>query len=103
MDGKNENGFLRVRDVCAILNITPHTLRYWEKEFSEYLKPLRSAGGHRLYDDHQLRRLLEIKYLLKDRYLSIKGTKLYLNERLHQKGGSSLDFPLNNRGKHPDF
>ncbi len=82
MDGTRENGLLKVKDVCALVGITPHTLRYWEKEFSEYLQPHRTAGGHRLYDDHQLRRLLEIKYLLKDRYLSIKGTKLYLNEKL---------------------
>ncbi len=78
MDTSRENGFLKVKDVCAILNITPHTLRYWEKEFSEFLRPHRSTGGHRLYDDHQIRRLLEIKHLLKDRYFSIKGAKIYL-------------------------
>ncbi len=81
MDGKRKDGLLRVKEVCALVGITPHTLRYWEKEFSEFLKPARSNGGHRLYDDHQLRRLLEIKYLLKERYLSIKGTKLYLQEK----------------------
>jgi len=87
MDGKRENGLLKVKDVCALVGITPHTLRYWEKEFPEYLQPYRTAGGHRLYDDHQLRRILEIKYLLKDRFLSIKGTKLYLREKLQ---GSAL-------------
>ncbi len=83
MDGKNGNGYLKVREVCDLVGISPHTLRYWEKEFSEFLQPRRSPGGHRLYDDHNLRRLLEIKHLLKDKYLSIKGVKLYI----HRKNG----------------
>jgi len=81
MDGVKENGFLKVREVCELLGISPHTLRYWEKEFSEYLKPLRSPGGHRLYDDHNLRKLLEIKHLLKDKLLSVKGVKLHLRQK----------------------
>jgi len=86
MDGKNGNGYLKVREVCDLVGISPHTLRYWEKEFSEFLQPRRSPGGHRLYDDHNLRRLLEIKHLLKDKYFSIKGVKLYI----HQKNGGGI-------------
>lgn len=81
MDGKNGNGYLKVREVCDLVGISPHTLRYWEKEFRNFLKPQRSPGGHRLYDDHNLRRLLEIKHLLKDKYLSIKGVKLYIQRK----------------------
>ena len=81
MDGKNGNGFLKVRDVCELVGISPHTLRYWEKEFSEHLQPARTTGGHRMYDDHNLRKLLEIKHLLKDKYLTIKGVKVFLNTR----------------------
>lgn len=82
MDGNQVNGYLKVKDVCELLGITPHTLRYWEKEFSQYLSPRRSQGGHRLYDDHNLRCLLEIKHLLKDKYFSMKGVKVYLSKRL---------------------
>ena len=81
MDGRNGNGYLKVREVCELVGITPHTLRYWEKEFPTILNPLRSQGGHRLYDDHNLRKLLEIKHLLKDKYYSIKGVKLLFNEK----------------------
>ncbi len=84
MDGNHRNGYLKVREVCELVGISPHTLRYWEKKFSEYLNPHRSPGGHRLYDDHNLRRLLEIKHLLKDQYFSIKGVKLYFQK--HQQG-----------------
>ncbi|GAB4332164.1 MAG: hypothetical protein Kow0037_09450 [Calditrichia bacterium] len=79
MDGRN--GYLKVREVCELVGISPHTLRYWEKEFSDILKPNRSSGGHRLYDDHNLRRLLEIKYLLKEKYYSIKGVKVHFQQK----------------------
>jgi len=38
-----------------------------------------------LYDDHHIRRLVEIKHLLKDRFFSIKGTKLYLQGQYRSK------------------
>jgi len=79
MDGVKENGFLKVREVCELLGISPHTLRYWEKEFSEYLKPLRSPGGHRLYDDHHLHSLFEVQCLLKKKSKGRGGAKLLLN------------------------
>lgn len=78
MEGKTGNGYLKVREVCELVGISPHTLRYWEKEFSQILKPERTAGGHRLYDDHNLRKLLEIKHLLKDKLYSVKGVKVLL-------------------------
>ncbi|MEZ4744512.1 MAG: MerR family transcriptional regulator [Calditrichia bacterium] len=70
---------LKVREVCELLSISPHTLRYWEKEFEGYLNPYRSKGGHRLYDDHNIRKLLEIRFLLKEELYSINGAKNRLN------------------------
>ncbi len=81
MDGKNENGLLRVKEICELVGISPHTLRYWEKEFSDHLTPRRSAGGHRLYDDHHVRILLEIKHLLKKELYSIQGARQKLAAR----------------------
>ncbi|GAB4364915.1 MAG: hypothetical protein Kow0042_03840 [Calditrichia bacterium] len=81
MDGKKMNGYLKIREVCELVGISPHTLRYWEKEFPDYLQPTRTDGGHRLYDDHNLRRLLQIKHLLKDKYYSIKGVRLFLQKQ----------------------
>ncbi len=86
MDEKNRfvmkaktDGYLKIRDVCELLKISPHTLRYWEKEFSEYIEPFRSVGGHRLYDDHAIRKLLELRHLLKEEMYSINGARKQLN------------------------
>ncbi|NIW80245.1 MAG: MerR family transcriptional regulator [Calditrichae bacterium] len=75
MDGRQENGYLKIKEVSQLLGVSPHTVRYWEKEFSDYVNPKRTSAGHRLYDDHQIRQLLEIKHLLKDELYSISGAK----------------------------
>lgn len=39
---------LKISEAAALLEVSPHTLRGWERRFG-YPTPLRSAGGHRLY------------------------------------------------------
>ena len=39
---------LKTSEAAALLNVSPNTLRAWERRFA-YPKPRRSAGGHRLY------------------------------------------------------
>jgi len=47
--------------------IKAHTIRIWEQRYNA-LKPLRSQGNTRYYDNNQLRRLLNIVSLLKLEY-----------------------------------
>jgi DNA-binding transcriptional MerR regulator len=39
---------LKTSEAAAVLNVSPNTLRAWERRF-EYPKPQRSVGGHRMY------------------------------------------------------
>ncbi len=39
---------LKMQDAATLLNVSPSTLRSWERRFG-YPAPLRSAGGHRMY------------------------------------------------------
>src|SRR3982750_2762737 len=39
---------LKTSEAAALLNVSPNTLRAWERRFG-YPKPQRSAGRHRLY------------------------------------------------------
>ena len=55
-----------------------HTIRYWEKEFS-IIKPIILDGNRRFYDNKQIENIKYIKYLLKDKGLTIKGVKKILN------------------------
>src|SRR5256714_7717028 len=40
--------FLKTSEAAAVLNVSPNTLRAWERRFG-YPKPQRSPGKHRLY------------------------------------------------------
>ena len=40
--------FLKTSEAAALLNVSPNTLRAWERRFG-YPKPQRSPGRHRLY------------------------------------------------------
>ena len=57
-----------------------HILRYWEKEF-KIIRPIISKGKRRYYDKNQVEKIRYIKFLLKDKGLTIKGVKKVLNDK----------------------
>lgn len=57
-----------------------HILRFWEKEFRQ-IKPKILKGNRRYYDKNQVRIIKFIKFLLKDKGLTVKGVKKLLNEK----------------------
>ena len=61
-----------------------HILRFWEKEFSE-IRPTILKGKRRYYNQKQVEKIKYIKYLLKDKGLTIKGAKNIL------KGKKNID------------
>ena len=57
-----------------------HVLRFWEKEFSE-IKPVILKGNRRYYSQKQVDKIAYIKFLLRDKGLTIKGVKNILKEK----------------------
>tara|TARA_Y100000992_G_C21133991_1_gene427961 strand:- start:379 stop:747 length:369 start_codon:yes stop_codon:yes gene_type:complete len=57
-----------------------HILRFWEKEFSE-IKPVILKGNRRYYNQKQVDKITYIKFLLRDKGLTIKGAKNILKEK----------------------
>lgn len=64
-----------------LTGVETHTIRYWEREFAEFLQPVRTAGGQRRYRPEDIEVLKEIKRLLKDEMYTIAGAKRKLQER----------------------
>ena len=56
-----------------------HILRYWEKEF-KFIKP-KVINNRRYYSEHEAEKLKMIKFLLKNKGLTISGVKNLLNFR----------------------
>ena len=72
--------FLTIREVSQISGLATHTIRYYEKQFPSLLSVKRSKGGHRLYDQHLIRNLEKIKYLLKEQRMTIRQAQKKLGE-----------------------
>ena len=58
-------------------NLSTHTLRFWEKEFIQ-IKPKIFAGKRRYYDNDTIEVIKKIKFLLKDKGMTINGAKKQL-------------------------
>ena len=87
MDNFKENSkYKTIGEVARILNLinpskgTPstHTIRFWERKFKQ-IKPKILMGNRRYYDKKCIDILKKIKYLLKDKGMTINGVKKALN------------------------
>ena len=56
-----------------------HTIRYWETQFKQ-IKPSVRAGGRRYYSKKDIKIINYIKFLLKEKGLTVNGVKKILNE-----------------------
>lgn len=79
MDDLYEGLPLTIQQVSSITGIHKATLRYWEKLFAGFLAPDRTGGNHRLYGTEHVRRILELKRLMKIEGYTVGGVKRRLN------------------------
>tara|TARA_B100001029_G_C14850181_1_gene333268 strand:- start:79 stop:459 length:381 start_codon:yes stop_codon:yes gene_type:complete len=85
MNDKTDNAYKTIGEVAKTLNLinprngklNTHTIRFWEKEFKQ-IKPKIFAGKRRYYDEKTILTLKKIKFLLKDKGLTISGVKKFL-------------------------
>tara|TARA_Y100000590_G_C15527106_1_gene941702 strand:+ start:346 stop:750 length:405 start_codon:yes stop_codon:yes gene_type:complete len=75
-----------------------HTIRYWETQFKQ-IKPKVKAGNRRYYSKKDIKIINHIKYLLKEKGLTISGVKKILND----KEGLSIDDYVNLGVYKPEF
>lgn len=66
-------------DVAEILGETPAMIRYYCREFEEFLEINHTPGEHRTYTEKEIKLLRYIIYLLKDKNLSVKQAKEFLS------------------------
>lgn len=64
-----------------ITGVEVHTLRYWEREFDEFLNPTRTEGGQRRYRPEDIQTVFLLKRLLRDEMYSIPGARKFLLKR----------------------
>jgi len=68
-----------------------HTIRYWETQFKQ-IKPLVMAGRRRFYSDKNIKMLIYIKSLLKEKGMTISGVKKILAGKQLESIDDSVNF-----------
>ena len=83
---KSENAYKTIGEVTKALGLIDkntgrlqtHTIRYWETQFKQ-IKPNIGAGKRRYYSTKAFKIIKHIKFLLKEKGLTINGVKRILN------------------------
>lgn len=78
-----------IGEVCRLLDIKPHILRYWEREL-DFLNPRKDDGGRRRYSPDELQLLFRIRHLVNERRLTLEGVKRAVWEDLSAAAGSPV-------------
>lgn len=77
--------FYSIGEVCALTELKPHVLRYWESQFKP-LNPAKNRSGNRVYSRREVELILLVKHLLYTEKYTIDGARQKLDE--HRKGGA---------------
>ena len=77
--------FYSIGEVCALTELKPHVLRYWESQF-KLLNPAKNRSGNRVYARREVDLILLVKHLFYTEKYTIDGARQKLDE--HRKGGS---------------
>ena len=88
MTQKLKEAYKSISEVAELLNLkndengklNTYILRFWEKEFKQ-IKPKLLNSKRRYYDKNTIDLLFKIKFLLKDKGMTIKGVKKMLNNK----------------------
>ena len=86
MTNKSEHAYKTIGEVAEILKLkskkkgvfSTHTIRFWETQFKQ-IKPKLLNSNRRYYDQKTIDILKKIKFLLKDKGLTISGAKKILD------------------------
>ena len=101
MINKLGNAYKTIGEVAELLNLknskngklNTYVIRFWEKEFKQ-VKPILLNNKRRYYDAKTIDLLIKIKFLLKDKGMTIKGVKNLLNSKTFELD-ESLNVPIN--------
>ena len=105
MSKKLNSAYKSIGEVAEILKLknsqngklNTYILRFWEKQFKQ-IKPVIFNNRRRYYDKDTVDLLIRIKYLLKDKGMTIKGVKKILNSQKFYLD-DRLNLPINNPNK----
>lgn len=87
--------YYSISEVCDIVGLKPHVLRYWESQFP-VLNPSKNRSGNRVYQRKEIKLVLLVQHLLYEEKYTIEGARQRLDQlrrggELSQATGRALD------------
>lgn len=64
--------YYSIGEVCDLVGLKPHVLRYWETQF-DVLSPKKNRAGNRVFRSKDIELILLVKHLLYDEKYTIEG------------------------------
>jgi DNA-binding transcriptional MerR regulator len=71
--------FYSIGEVCELLGLKPHVLRYWETQFDAF-SPAKNRQGNRVYRARDLELIALIRRLVHDEGYTIDGARKKVEE-----------------------
>lgn len=79
MSNKGASAYRSISEASQESGLPAHVLRFWESKFSQ-IKPMKRAGGRRLYRPQDIQLIKGLRQLLYEEGYTIKGAQKYLKE-----------------------
>jgi DNA-binding transcriptional MerR regulator len=90
---------LSIDQVSQMTGVKKTTLRYWEKEFSEYLKPDRTDTKRRQYSLQEVEKVAVLKQLIEEEKYKSAGVRLKLGLGTERQAGDTVAKALDPSGE----
>jgi DNA-binding transcriptional MerR regulator len=86
--------YYSISEVCEIVGLKPHVLRYWETQFPP-LSPSKNRSGNRVYQRKEIKLIMLVKKLLYQEKYTVEGARakleqLRLSGRMKETTGRAL-------------
>ena len=77
--GEPVQEFYSIGEVCALTDLKPHVLRYWESQF-RFLNPAKNRSGNRVYKAREVELIMLVKHLLYSEKYTIEGARQRIDQ-----------------------
>lgn len=71
--------YYSISEVAELLNVNQSLIRFWEKEFNEFLKTKKNRNGKRMFTIKEINTLRTIYNLTKEKGFTLQGARNYLH------------------------
>ncbi len=71
--------FYSIGEVCALTDLKPHVLRYWESQF-RFLNPAKNRSGNRVYKSREVELIMLEKHLLYTETDTLEGARARIDQ-----------------------